>query len=554
VILVSSLPEYQGAVREAVKFGIHEVVLNGDGCVANAFDTAARVTFTPASGNTKSKTVYAFYDGDNTWRARVYVSEPGAWRWSSACATDKRLDGQTGSFDAVDSKLRGRLLPHPKNPRYWMTEDGWWFLNIIDTAYFLLSPYDENGEPIRSEDVAAYVRDAVDHGITSFFSYVVSGPRGCFDDGAERWPDAYFEDAGFTRPRLDHFRCSDRRLEWLLEHYPDEYVELILFPRGSPWGADEQFWKKLSPAQKERVLRYIVARYAAYPQVFWLAINDAHYGPDYPNNNAFVREVGAYFRKNDPWQHPMSTGPARFVDFYFPGEDWVGYVHLENEYDVGASQHAKYDRYAKPVLLGEDRYEQDQPNRDPTDMRYFQRRLCWAWLLSGGSANYCGRWWVVHPYSQTGKRSTTVNYHGVKTFTKQLVGLDSVRYIRDYFTTRRIELPDFQPDRGLLTDLDGRAGAQAPKLMRRGYEEFLIYHPNAASDGKESKVDASGQARLRLDLRAAVGRFSVEWYRAEDGAAHDGGTVDGGRETQFVAPWAGQDVVLRLVKAPVSKQ
>ena len=250
----------------------------------------------------------------------------------------------------------------------------------------------------------------------------------------------------------------------------------------------------------------------------------------------------------------MSTGHARFVDFYFPDEDWATYLHLENEYDVGATQYAKYQRYAKPLLLGEDRYEQDQPGRDPTDMRYFQRRLCWAWLLSGGSANYGGRWWVVHPYSQTGKRATTVNYHGVKTFTRQLVGLDSVRYIRDYFTTRKIELPDFQSDDGLVTDLDGRTGTQAPKVMRRGHEEFLIYHPNAASDGKEARVDASRQARWRLDLRAARGRFTAEWYRAEDGAVDESGAVEGEREIVCIAPWTGQDAVLHLTRAPISKR
>ena len=32
--------------------------------------------------------------------------------------------------------------------------------------------------------------------------------------------------------------------------------------------------------------------YAAFPQIFWLIVNDAHYGPEYPNNNAFAREVG----------------------------------------------------------------------------------------------------------------------------------------------------------------------------------------------------------------------------------------------------------------------
>ena len=84
--------------------------------------------------------------------------------------------------------------------------------------------------------------------------------------------------------------------------------------------------------------------------------------------------------------------------------------------------------------------------------------------------------------------------------------------------------------------------------MRRGQEEFLIFHPNAAADGQESKVDASRQASLRLDLRGSSGRFAVEWYRAEDGAVHDGGTVEGGEQRDLTSPWTGSDVVLRLLK------
>lgn len=546
---------FSNGTDAAAKFGVHEIVLAGDGSVNNPFDTTATVTFTPPSGSKNAKTVHAFYDGDNTWRARVYVSETGAWRWSSVCATDAGMDGKSGAFRAADSKLRGRLLPHSKNSRHWMTEDGQWFLNINDTAYFLLSPYDRDGQPVPSEDVAAYVRDASDRGITSFRSFAFCGPQGFMEDRPERWTDGVFADTRCTRFRLAHFRCADERLRWLCTHHPDAYVQFILFPRGSRWKTDEQFWKNLAPQQKERLLRYMVARYAAYPQIFWLVVNDAHYGKDYPNNNAFAREVGQYFRQHDIWQHPLSTGHARFEDFQFSDEDWATYIHLENAYDLGATQSATYHRYAKPVFLGEDRYEQEGRGFDPADMRYFQRRLYWAWLFSGGSANYGGRWWVVHPYSETGKRpAVAVSPGATVTYSNRLVGLDSVRHIRDYFATRKIELSDFEPAHTLAADLDGRTGTQAPKAMRRRADEYLVYHPNAAADGKEARVDATKSARLRLDLRAVRGRFAVEWYRALDGAAQDGGTVAGGRQREFTSPWAGHDVVLRLTRADHDSQ
>ena len=257
-------------VQIVKKFGVYEVTLHGDGAVDNPFDTVATVIFTPPSGQANAKTVYAFYDGGNTWRARVYVSEPGVWKWASACKTDKGLDGRRGTFTAQDSNLRGRLLIHPRNSRQWMTEDGRWFLNLNDTAYFLLCTHDAGGKPIPFEDFTAYVRDAVAKGITSLRSFAVCGPKGFQANDTEMWANDVFADAGFTRFRLDRFQGIDRRLQWLLDNYPEVYVQFILFPRGSSWKADETFWKSLSDTQKERLLRWMLARYAAYPQIFWL--------------------------------------------------------------------------------------------------------------------------------------------------------------------------------------------------------------------------------------------------------------------------------------------
>ena len=547
-------------MEAADKYGVHEIVLSGDGTAGNPFDTIATVMFSPPSGKANGTTVHAFYDGDNTWRARIYVSETGPWTWTSHSDTDEGLNGKTGTFQARDSKLRGRLLAHPKNPRQWMTEDGRWFLNLNDTAYFLLSAHTASGEPVKEDDMKAYVRDAVAHGITSVRCFSMSGPGGFADDGPQRWRDSVFADDAFTRLQLPHFRVADERLRWLLNEYPHLYVQFILFPRGSLYGIDEQIWKNFTPEQKKRVMRHMLARYAAYPQLFWLVANDAHYSPKHPNNNAFVREVGEYFRRHDPWRHPLSTGHARRIEYFFGGEDWSSYIHLEDNFDLGAAQYAKYHQWAKPVFLGEDRYEQDHPDgRDPKNMRYFQRRMFWSWLLSGGSANYGGRWWVVHPYTQTGTRATAkpravvgggeeAKLAPVEMYTQQLVGLDSVMVIKDYFNTRMMELSDFEPDHALVNDPGVIEPARAPKLMRRGYDEFLIYHPNAAADDRTARTDESRTPDLALDLSAARGTFTVEWFRASDGFTQSGGLLEGGNLKHLHSPWRGEDCIVRLLR------
>jgi hypothetical protein len=326
-------------------------------------------------------------------------------------------------------------------------------------------------------------------------------------------------------------------------------VQLILFPLEA-YARDDRFWKSLTAAQRERLLAYLVARYAAYPQLLWLITNDAHYGPKFPNSNAHARQAGAYLQQHDPWQHPRSTGHARGLPFVFGKEEWVSYIHIEHKHDLGALQYGQYHTLGKPVFLGEDRYEQDHGNRlDPLHMRYWQRRLFWAWLLSGGSANYGGRWWAVHPYSETGQRSTAYRERPAVTFTAPLTGLDSVRAIRDYFGQRKIDLGEFEPDHALARNSAASSHeARAPRLMRRGRDELLVYHPHAAADEQAAQVDDTSAARLQLDLREFPGSFSVEWYHADDGAMQDGESIRGGEWGEFAAPWSGTDVVLRLVR------
>ncbi len=537
--------------EKARVFGVREVELRGGRVVGNPFDVPVTVRFTPPSGAARAVTVSAFHDGEDVWRARTYVSEAGEWTWTSECATDAALHGRRGKFVAVPSELPGRLLPHPKNPRHWITENGRWFLNLSDTAYFLLCAHDGNGEPVTDAVARRYIADDAARGITSVRCFLSSSSAG-FSESQDQWRSWFFADATLDRFRLEKLQVADRRLRMLLDAHPGIAVQLILFPLEG-YARDGLFWVALTPVQRERLLRNLVARFAAYPQLFWLFVNDAHYGEKNPNNNALAREVGAYLARHDPWQHPRSTGHARRLPFVFGAEDWATYVHIEHAHDLGAAQYAPYHAFAKPVFLGEDRYEQDHAERDPLHMRYWQRRLFWSWLLSGGSTNYGGRWWVVQPYGETAGKPTAYHARKAAVFDQPLTGLDSVRVIRDYFATRALDLADFSAAPALVRDADGRVAADAPKLMRRGGDEFLAYHPNSTSAGRTTQADPARAARLWLDLSAVPGRLEVEWLRAHDGASARGAAVEGGRRIELVSPWIGHDAVVRLVRSDATR-
>lgn len=516
----------------AALFGVHEIRLRADAAGADPFEVDVRVTFTSPAG--RAVRVFAFFDGGETWKARVYVSEQGEWNW-------RATTGEMGTFAAAGSSLRGMLRPHALNPSLWQTDDGQWFLNINDTAYLLFRP--------QEEDWQEYVRDAWAMGITSLrvssFGGVDWGPQ-------QRFPNCPWD--GSLRPDLPRFRETDRRLCWLLDEYPGMYLQMILFGLAG-WGKDStgEAWFAIPEKTRRTMLRYMVARWAAFPQIFWLITNDMHLTEEYRQNQAFAREAGQYFAEHDPWQHLISCGPCRFMDFALltPADrEWVSYIHIEDAYHPHAARMHRYARYNMHVFLGEDRYEQDRPTRDPLYPAYYFRWMFWSWLLAGGSASYGGRWCAVHPYGRTGERAFISNWEppDAHTWTNRLMGLDSVPFIKAYFAERRIDLAQFEPDDSRLADVGMTDEARRPKLARRGAVEFLAYHPNAAATGRESNVDSTRAVRMVLDLRFCPGEFSVEWFRARDGVALSVATVRGNSEVTLESPWVGEDVVVRVLR------
>lgn len=506
----------------ASKFGVHEITLTGDGSVANPFDTLATVIFTPPSGAARARAVHAFHDGADTWRARVYVDEVGAWTWASACATDAGLDAKAGAFTAAASVLRGKLTRHPANPKAWATDDSAWFLNVSDTGYYLFNS--------ASAAWQAFVRDDASRGVTSIRANLVGALRQFGKQQPSDGWDRIFDDAARTRINVSAFQLQDERMGWMLNEHPGMYLQLIATPE--PGQGDDQVWHAFSAAQRERFLRHVVARYAAWPQVFWLVTNDA-FVSNHPRNVAMIREIGAYLAAHDPWaeKNLRSSGQRRDTGFAFGAEGWVNYIHLETTYDLAAAQEDPHAAAPMHVYNGEDWYEEEKPI---THDAYFFRRLFWAYTLSGGSACYGGAWNRIVAYAGSG-----------------FAGLDSAPHLGRFFAHNGIDLSIYQEDDARVS---GPSGQRRCKTMRTSdSSRFVVYHPNAGADNYQTAL-AAGTAKFTV-AGLPAGAYSLRWMRAADGVFFDAADMaHAGGNLVCTAPWAGQDVVafLRLQGDPSS--
>ena len=487
----------------AAVFGVHEVSLTGNGGAADPFATVGTVTFTPPSGSAHAVTVGMFWDGGNDWRARAYVTEAGNWTWTSHGAGDPGLDGKTGSFHAVPAALRGKLKPHPANPRALVTDNGKWFAPIGDTAYCLLG----------SADYQNYVRDDWNHGV----DFVRCSSFGHLRDFA-----AHFTASGVPGiPNLSSLQSDDAKLNWMLENYPGMYLQYIMLPENPAAN-----WSMYSVTARDELLQQMVARFGAFPAITWQIMNDSPYPADGTGNTAVANTVGTFLVARDVYGHLRGTGARRGKEAPFANSAWTTFLHYETKDAVAADEADRSASHHKFTWCGEDRYETYIP---PAQARYFFRRLMWAWLLSGGSACYGGAWDKVIPYSAG-----------------RFTGLDSIAPITRYLATRDIDLGLFVCDDSMADD-PLATGKDRPQACHRESSEYLIYHPNGTGTAEGVNVNAERTASFKFDLTGMRGEGKVEWFKCLDGTIADGGTVQGGAVRTLTAPWIGQDVVCRIV-------
>ena len=544
------------------QYGIHEITLIGNGSVTNPFDTDCQVTFTPSSGALNAITVKAFYDGGDTWRAILYISETGQWQWQASSTNDPILDNQQGAFESIPSTLRGKLKKHHNNDYQWETAGGQTFLNLNDVGYILFNPY------ISDEDFQQFINDSWDRGITSVRIGGCGGYREWAPENKTPPRSNWCWDGPVHKDRFNiaQFQKTHERLEWLLNNKPDMYVQLIMF--GKPRTGD---WTGIPQEDRELTIDYLIARWAAWPQVFFQIANDIEhtYGDDADEHLIFYREIGRYLYDHDPWDNLRSAGSKRReLNQLTTSEDliWHNYIHQERYSQLDAEVIDGFSPYPVHTFLGEDWYEDftGDTGVSITDPAYYYRRLFWSALLSGGSPAYGGYYQDIIPYSES-----------------SYTGLDDIEFIKEFIEINNLDLAEFTPDDDNVKMRDdqivGEGGNNGPSRVqcsRKGDNEFIIYHPNATdgellidyspelidpgsriaetSSASISRIQATPDTaktpglQVNLSGEASGKEYSVTWYRVTNGEYADGGSISGIGWTLLDSPWLGEDVLLYL--------
>ena len=283
---------------------MHEFAVKGRSEVDNPFREAALVgEFVGPSGQTN--VVDGFYDGEELWRLRFVPDAVGEWSYQLRGEGVAIL--QRGKLRCTPGAGHGFIGVHPENPYAFAHADGTPFFPMGDTCYGL---YDDSSvtPALRDEYLRTrraqrfnFVRMSVGHSEARAATNVAYWAWG----GTPRQPDLERFNPAF-------FRGLDELLRDLRARGMNVELLLLNFYR-RPF-TDTNVWT----AARERLwLRYLMARYAAFDNVFlWTLANeyethpDGRYRLDFPGDVEWVKATARFIKTNDPYRHLVTVHPV----------------------------------------------------------------------------------------------------------------------------------------------------------------------------------------------------------------------------------------------------
>ena len=290
------------------------------------------VIFYNKSSGTALK-VPAFWDGGTSWKVRFAPTEVGEWSFYTVCTdtANSGLHHRGGSVlckeysGNLDIYKHGFVKTEP-GKNYFMYDDGTPFFYLGDTHWTLAIEEIDGYGSVETQKVAGITKEIADqYGITSQFDYIMnyraeqgytviqSQPLYWWDVNDQIW----FQDGA---ENIFTLGVNDFMLE-KFEQY-DRYFKIIadygLVHSNTQFGypttlMSAYFGGKITDEQLEKLSRYWVARYSAYP-VMWATTQEGdndYYGVDRgdcaatPETNPWLKAID-YVHKYDAYNHPST--------------------------------------------------------------------------------------------------------------------------------------------------------------------------------------------------------------------------------------------------------
>jgi len=281
--------------------------------------------------------VRGFYDGDGVYKVRCMPDAEGEWTYVTHSSRPE-LDGHTGAFGCVPAgaNVHGPVRVH--NRFHFQYADGAPYLPFGTTCY----AWNHQGAALEAETLRSVAASPFNKMRMCVFPKHYDFNRN--EPEFHPFEGSLADGWDFTRPRPDFFRHLERCVDGL--RGLGVQADLILFHPYDRWG-----YKDLPRATEDLYLRYVVARLAAYRNIWWSMANEF----DLMRSKSLA-DWDRYFQtvqEEDPYHHLSSIHNCR--DVYPHGRHWVSHVSMQSSelHRVAEWRTA----YRKPVVVDECCYE-----------------------------------------------------------------------------------------------------------------------------------------------------------------------------------------------------
>ncbi|MFG1707031.1 DUF4038 domain-containing protein [Nonomuraea sp. M3C6] len=516
-------------------------------------DVDVSATFTGPRG--QIMTMPGFWDGGATWRVRFAPPTAGRWRYTTA-GTDSGLAGKHGTIDVSASGgdldiYRHGFLKTSENNRYFTYADGTPFFWLGDSEASSLigqTRLNESNDPRFSSQFTGIVDTRAKQGFTVVAeSELFANNPGNMNEGGPTWNNG---DAGFLRDLNPGFwQNADKRIGYISSKGMATFLAMGVGVSLS--GVDQTAWAAGLRADYERLARYMVARYAAYP-VVWMTAQEF----DTPGNCAqcwadiarYVHAVDPYHRATSLHNYPIYAGGG----IQYRDQPWYDFVTLQeghNRVDKVADYWLKQYQAtpARPVLEGEANFEGMDVFWDNHAIvqNWQSRESAWKARVGGAAGNdygAAGVWWTCwtaqDPNGNCQSFGSTPWNEGLF-----LPGAAQMGYLKAFFTA----LPWWQ----LVPAPDATSWApnvptdtQAPFASATSDRDVVVvYYPHRLDGGGTYTGTVGGVHR---------GHYTMRWYDPRTGSYGRGTEVvvtsNAGQITLPAQPDAASDWTLLIRK------
>jgi hypothetical protein len=283
--------------------------------------------------------VDGFYDGDGMYRIRFMPDGEGQWSYSTQ-SNRPALDGKSGQFTCGPAAAGNHGPVRVGKNCQFAYADGTRYTCFGTTCYaWTHQPEELQEQTLRTLAAAPFnkLRMCV---FPKNYIYTKNEP--------ELYPFVKKSGGGFDLRRFDpaFWDNLERRISQLRDL--DIEADLILF---HPYDEGRWGFDRMDDATDDFYLRYVVARLAAYRNVWWALANEYDL-----MKHKQAEDWDRFFRilvERDPCQHLRSIHNG--IRWYDHSKPWVTHASIQDPNPVRAAE--LREQYHKPVVFDECCYE-----------------------------------------------------------------------------------------------------------------------------------------------------------------------------------------------------